>query len=238
MKYNKLLLFLFFSYILFLSNVFAQECDLTLKSPFENIDAIKEKNIPSQLNLTTVTHFPKSLDKSGLPLIKIDSRLRLVVENFIDSKKAMIGDYFKAHVLEDLYMPVNPPELIVPKGAWVRGRISHLKRPNVFIMSGKIGLHLDELITPMGEIMLINAEIDIQSGFPNEHGLLEPLVIKGPAQKSDKNLTSDTISTNSLNIVSKLISGNLAALTLDSEHIALNKGQEIQIVLKKEVKLN
>ena len=253
MRYVKTLLFVFFLSIFLLNNVYAQEGDLTLKSPFEDEEKTKEKNIPLQLNLSKIPHFPQNLNKptSGnrisinSSLIPVDLRLKLVVDSFIDTKKSMNGDYFKAHVADDFYIPTDPPQLIVPKGSWVRGRISNLKKPNIFIKSGKIELHLDGLTTPVGEVALLDAQIDVQRGFlspdSNEEGLLNLIATsvhgKKSAQKFEEDVSPLTIDSFDSKAISSLVSGFLTALSSDFDNIVLNRGQELQIVIKRDIKL-
>ena len=139
-KTKKKILSLFF--LIVFSNcyvAFAQQNNLTLRAP--SFSGEDEENIPSRVDIKAIPSFPEIIKNKSL--IPIDSRLRLSVDNFIDAKTSMIGDYFKAHVLEDLFISSEIPQLVVPKGSWVRGRVSFIKKPNIFSKSGKIVLHLN-----------------------------------------------------------------------------------------------
>ena len=221
---------------------YSKEDSLSLKVPIQEDEP--EENIPSQIDLSTVPYFPKpSSTGSGkristnTPIISLNMPLKLIVDNFIDTKTAKVGDYFRAHVLADFYIPVDPPQLIVPKGSWVRGRISFLKRPNFFIKSAKIGLHLDELVTPLSETLVLNTELDIQKGIISENGLLKPQEIKiENSQILPDSTISIPLSNLGVSLIDTLLVGKLYALLSQPDIVTINKGQELQIVLQRSVR--
>ena len=207
---------------------------LSLKAPIQENDL--QENLPSQIDLSIIPNFPRfGISNTTIPL---NTSLKLVVDNYIDVKTAMIGDYFKAHILEDFYIQTDPPQLILPKGSWVRGRISFLKRPNFFIKTGRIGLHLDQLVTPFGGALVLDAELDVQKGILTENGLLRPSVIK-PADTQILSSSTLTIPISNVgaSLIDKLLAGKLYALFFQNDTTVLNKGQELQIVLQKNVQL-
>ncbi len=222
MKYSKIL----FLFLLFSFNVssYSKEDELKLKAPIQESE--QQENIPSQIDLSTIPSFPK-LGVTNTN-ISLNSSLKLSVDNFIDTKTSMIGDYFKAHVLEDFYIPTNPPKLIIPKGSWVRGRISFLKRPNFFIKSAKITFHIDELVTPLGETLVLDAELDI----------LKPSAVKptDPQILFDNNVPVP-VSNLETSLIGNLLTGKLYALFPQAEIVTINKGQELQIVLQRNIQL-
>ncbi len=219
------------------------EEELKLKAPIQENEP--QENLPSQIDLSTIPNFPRfgvSTDGKRISgndtTISLNTSLKLSVDNFIDAKTAKIGDYFKAHVLEDFYIQTNPPQLILPKGSWVRGRISFLKRPNFFIKTGKIGLHLDELVTPLGEALVLDTELDVQKGIVTENGLLKPQTTK-PSDPQLLPVSTLTIPVSSLGVllIDKLLSGKQFALFSQADTTTLSKGQELQIVLQRNVLL-
>ena len=235
-----------------LSSSSAQEADLTLRSPvkLEELNN-SDENIPSPIEVKTLPDFPIKINKN-IP-VQLNTRLRLIVDSYIDSKKAKTGDYFKAHVLDDFYLPsplplpLEPPQLIVPKGSWVRGRISYLKRPIIFSKTGKMKIHLDHLTTPSGEITPLNAELNVIQGVENEdengQGFLMPLHYdqsKTPlSEQEQSSLGGVDLSGGNGNllrsIVQYLLNGSLIALVPLEDNINFIKGQELQVVLKKEI---
>lgn len=258
MKSNK---FLFtttlFALLFAVSNIrevlFAQVGEFPLQVPprFETTNK-QEDNIPSQIEVEKISNFPQIIKKTSGQRISatqaafnLNSRLRISVDSSLYAKTAMIGDYFKAHTIEDFYIPTESPQLLIPKGSWVRGRISSLKKPNILIMSGKIGIHLDQIATPLGDVTPLSAEIDIQQGLLNNEGILDPLInpsnkTQGANQPVYINLPAKTISAKNLgfSLVNKLVSGSLLALFSEGDNISLHKGQELQIVLKNDINLD
>ena len=236
---------LFLLLLLFVFSVpsYSKEDELKLKAPIQENE--QQENLPSHIDLSTIPNFPKfgastegrriAVNDTAVPL---NTSLKLVVDNYIDAKTAMIGDYFKAHVLEDFYISTDIPQLILPKGSWVRGRISFLKRPNFFIKTGKIGLHLDQLVTPLGETLVLDAELDVQKGILGESGLLKPSVIKQTDAKVWPDSTLNvSISNLGPSLIGSLLTGKLYALFSQNDTNTLNKGQELQIVLQRNVQL-
>ncbi len=232
-------------FLLFLFSIpsYARGNELKLKAPIQENE--QDENRPSQIDLSAIPNFPRfGASSNGRRIstnnnvIALTTPLKLSVDSFIDAKTAMIGDYFKAHVLEDYYISTDTPQLILPKGSWVRGRISSLKRPNFFTKTAKIGLHLDELVTPLGETLILDAELDVQKGLLDEKGFLRPTVIKQPSQQILPDSTVPVpISSLGLSLIDSLLTGKLYALFSQGDTTTLNKGQELQIVLQRNVQL-
>ncbi|OGI19188.1 MAG: hypothetical protein A3B68_05715 [Candidatus Melainabacteria bacterium RIFCSPHIGHO2_02_FULL_34_12] len=252
MKFSKLILNFILLFSLLLPLSYAQESNLNLRAP----ELIKESNesIPSKIEIKKLPVFPNTQIKKSTAkkisavaaLIPIDTRFRMVVDSPLDAKKSMLGDYFKAHVAEDFYLPTNPPQLIVPKGSWVRGKVSFLKRPSIFSMAGKIGLHLYQLTSPLGELTPLDAELNIQQGIVNKEGLLDPMTNFGTkALEPTQNLLESEnpaariviIATLGTPAIGTLIGGSLIALFSQGDNITIPKGQELQIVLRKDIQL-
>ncbi len=255
MKFSNLILIvavLFNSFSLCV--LYAQEPAVTLRAPSDFKEEESQDSIPTLFEVKKLPYFPSiehnvkttphkaSLKSTSIP---VNTRLRLVVDNYIDAAVSMLGDYFKAHVLEDFYIPTDPPQLVIPKGAWVRGRLSFLKKPSIFSMAGKIGLHLDQLVSPFGEVTLLDAELDIQQGIVNDQGLLDPMTNFGTkALEPTQNLLDTTqgklvsVVTLGTPVVGTLVTGSLIALFSQGDNVSLSRGQELQVVLKKDIQLN
>jgi len=223
-------------FVLFALNTFAQDCKFPIKEPPEAKDI--EQNIPTQINIKHYPNFPKIDVNKISPETAIDSRLRISLDTPINTKVSKVGDYFKAHVLEDFYVPFETPILIVPKGSWVRGRISFIKRPTLFIMSATVNLKIYQLVTPYGEVSTLNTEVGLQKGFLNSDGVVVPF------DQNEKNILpqplDETVTVNKIDskLISSLISGTLRALTVQNEDYIYNTGQELQILLKKKLKVS
>lgn len=254
MKFNKtFLIFVFFFVLVTIHplSIFSQESDLSLRPPF-NLNGSKEVegSIPSDIEFDNIPNFPKKTSSQkrisvNPKIIPVDSRLRLSVDSFINPKTSMAGDYFKAHVLEDFYLCTELPQLVIPRGSWIRGRVSFVKKPSIFAKSGKLKLRLDKLITPLGEIYLIDSELLIQQGVVNDKGLLDPIL--GTAVEKNNKQVLNSLSdinqykqaTTSLtsDIVRYLLNGSLITLIASNDSSTLSRGQEVQLVLKKDIQL-
>ncbi len=245
-----LIVLVFLSQILIPCCNAVQEIDLNLRAP--KIEEESDENIPATTDVKKIPDFPNLFKSKGTTnrisisatTIPINTRLRLIVDNFVDAKESMLGDYFRAHILEDFYIPSEPPQLIIPKGSWVRGRVSFLKKPGLFSMAGKIGLHLDQIATPLGDITPLDAELDLQQGIVNQQGFLDPMTNFGtkaiePTQMLLESQVGKVITAVTLGspLIGTLIGGSLVALFSHGDNISLYKGQELQILLKKELQL-
>ncbi|GEM_PF-2014246 len=226
----------------------AEDSGLPLRAP--QIEQESDESIPTTIDVKKLPNFPNLLKgttkriSATATTIPVNTRLRLIVDNFIDAKESMLGDYFKAHILEDFYIPTDPPQLIISKGSWVRGTISFLKKPGIFSMAGKIGLHLDQLTSPLGEVTPLDAELDLQQGIVNKQGLLDPMTNFGtkalePTQMLLESQAGKVITVATLGspVIGTLIGGSLIALFSRGDNVALYKGQELQVVLKTDIQL-
>ncbi len=233
-----LIMFLLFSFI----PSYSKEDGLALKSPIQ--DEQLDENIPSQIDLNIVPNFPKfAFSTEGRrisannTIIPLNTSLKLVVDSFIDAKTAKIGDYFKGHIIEDFYISTEVPQLILPKNSWVRGRVISLKRPNFFNKTAKIGIQLDQIVTPLGDNLVLDVELDIQRGVIAANGLLKPQAKQeNPQILPDSTLVIPVIDLGP-SLIGRLLAGKLFALSSQVDTVTLNKGQELQIILQKNIQL-
>ena len=216
------LFFLLFSVLCLLSS--------GLKAPLEK--DIAEENLPSLVNIKEIPFFPinSNIDQTFVPL---NLRMKLAFDDFVDIRKTSRGDVFKAHVLADFYLTPDATELLIPKGSWFRGKINFVKKPNIFNRSSAIGARLDTLVTPYGSLIPIDLYLNIQNGILNADNEFEP---------SDKALESayNQIENLKLNIkspvfLSRFLSGTVIGLVLENNNHTFYRGQEIQLVLKKNI---
>lgn len=221
---------------------YSKEDNLALKSPIQ--DEQLDENIPSQIDLNIIPNFPKfafSTDgrriSANNTIIPLNTSLKLVVDSFIDAKTAKIGDYFKGHIAEDFYISTEIPQLILPKNSWVRGRVISLKRPNFFNKTAKIGIQLDQIVTPLGDNLVLDVELDVQRGVIAANGLLMPQTKQeNPQVLPDSTIVVPVIDLGP-SLIGKLLAGRLFALSSQVDTVTLNKGQELQIVLQKNIQL-
>ena len=183
--------------------------------------------------------------KSTTAQIPVTARLRITVEESISAKTAKLGDNFKARVLEDFYMNDKDfNKLIVPKQSWIRGKVSYIKRPRFLSRAGKLEINLDTLITPQGEYVPLDAKLSFVEGVVNKQGLLDPQTdfSDKAVEPTEKLLSSDTgkavsIATLGLPVAGTLIGGSLVALFSKGDSATVAKGQELQIMVTKNIDL-
>lgn len=200
-------------------NVYAQVNDTEIQPPLE-LKTIQE-NIPSKIN---ISEFQKSMMITLPDSVLIDKKLRIKTETLVNPKQSMSGDFFKAQIVEDLFLPTEYPFLIIPQGSWVTGRLSYVKKPTLFSMSAKVTVGLDQLTTPLGDIIPLLANLELQEEY-KESSMppSNPLEILVPSSFLDKEITSG------------LIHGSLIGLCLPSQGLIIYTGQELQIVLHKPI---
>lgn len=207
-----------------------------------------EENIPTKIDLSKVPSFVNPFKKASVLYridsstnsftVNLDSRLRIELDTNINPKEVAIGDYIKAHVLEDFYLPTNPEWLIIPKGSWIRGSISYVKKPSLFSRSSKIKVRMDQLTTPTGEIVPLSAEFNIKQGIVGADGYLVPVEVEEESYKDKASVdTPVTVSIDEVDskVINKFLDGYLNVLYFPSSGDVLYDGKELQVVLKKDL---
>ena len=248
MKFNKNFLFInIFISFLFNANIVSSQIDETkIREP--NIREEAEQDIPAQINPTSIPDFPLFADQvkkdsfqNGIIDISLNSKLKITIDDALDIKKAMLGDYFKAHVAEDFYLSTEPPHLIVPKGSWVRGNISYIKKPGIFSKNAKIKVKLNKIISPNGEVGEVVGELVFYSGQENDKEILNILMQASKSKLPQLDWgVDDEVKINAsqvrFSLIKSLLDRPLIALyqNLNDNHI-LNKRQELQVLLKKRI---
>ncbi len=216
--------------------------------------AIEPKNVPDfaddasatqALNGTSSskTALQSSLESTTLP---VQTKLKLVVEQVIDARQSKPGDIFEGHCKEDLFVGRS---LLLPRGSLVRGRVVEVSKPRLISRAGKIGLRLEQIVTPTGEVIPLDAALEFQKGITNTKGELDPgtnfgtrvgggvktvtgMNSQGAARGA---LVAANIATLGAPAVATLIGGSAIALFRSGDDISLMPGQEIEIMLTNEL---
>lgn len=187
----------------------------------------------------TGTSLQSGLQSTTLP---VETRLKLVVEYAIDARTSQPGDIFEAHVRDDLSVGSS---LLLPRGSLVRGRVTEVSKPRLISRAGKIGLRLEQIVTPTGETVPLDAALEFQKGTTNQRGELDPgtsfstrvgddvrsvtgLNSKGTARGA---LMAANIATLGAPAVATMLGSSAVALFRSGDNIALTPGQEIEILL-------
>jgi len=176
--------------------------------------------------------------------IPVQARLRIIVETPLTAKKSNLGDDFQARVLEDFYLTGDYKKLIVPKSSWIRGKVSDIKRPRFLSKSGILEISLDSLVTPQGDYVPLDARLTFVEGIVNKEGLLDPQTgFSDKAIEPTQSLLSTktgkvvSVATLGLPVAGSLLGGSVIALFSKGDSASIDKGQELQIMITRNVDL-
>jgi hypothetical protein len=180
--------------------------------------------------------------------IPVQTRFKLVVEYPVDAKTSVPGDIFEAHVKDDLFLGRN---LILPRGSLVRGRVAEITKPRLISRAAKIGLKLDQIVTPTGDVIPLDAALEFQKGITNKSGQLDPgtnlgtrveknvravtgLDEKGAAKGA---LIAANVATLGAPAIATAIGSGAIALFQAGDNVSLQPGQELEILLTNDLGL-
>jgi hypothetical protein len=191
-----------------------------------------------------------SSDSDGTPLkvgaasttLPVTTRLTLVLESPVDAKVSIPGDLFEAHVRDDLFLGST---LLLPKGSLVRGRVYEVTKPKWISRAAKIGLKLEQIDTPSGEVIPLDAALEFHKGQTNAKGQLDPgtnfgtrvggnvkAVTGGTSKGAAKGaLIAANVATLGAPAVATVIGGSAIALFKTGDNVQLAPGQEIEVLL-------
>jgi hypothetical protein len=174
--------------------------------------------------------------------LPVTTRLTLVLESPVDAKVSQPGDLFEAHVRDDLFLGSS---LLLPKGSLVRGRVYEVTKPKWISRAAKIGLKLEQIDTPAGEVIPLDAALEFHKGQTNAKGQLDPgtnfgtrvggnvkAVTGGTSKGATKGaLIAANVATLGAPAVATVIGGSAVALFKTGDNVQLAPGQEIEVLL-------
>jgi hypothetical protein len=183
--------------------------------------------------------------KSSVGQVPVKTRLRIKVDTAISAETAEVGDEFRAKVLNDFYLSGDFRKLIIPKDSWIRGRVSSVKKPRLLSRSGKLGIKLDTLVTPLGDYVPLDADLSFMAGIVNQEGLLDPQTDFNDKaiEPTQALLGTDTgkivsVATLGVPVVGTLLGGTVVALFSHGDDASVSKGQELQIIITRNTDLS
>jgi type IV secretion system protein VirB10 len=123
------------------------------------------------------TSAARSSDKVIVP---VGTHLPLVLQNTISTKTAAAGDpvYF-----ETIYPVVVKGRILIPVGSYVRGTVTHAKRPGRIKGRGELHVRFDELTLPNGYTVNLSASLANAGANQGEEVDREEGRIKGDSSK-------------------------------------------------------
>lgn len=174
--------------------------------------------------------------------LPVETRLRLVLETAVDAKASQPGDLFEAHVKDDLYVGMT---LLLPRGSFVRGRVAQVVKPRLLSRAAKIGLKLEQIVTPSGEVIPLDASVEFKKGLSNKKGELDPGTSFGtrvegnvkavagvnPDGSTKGALVAANIATLGAPVIATAIGSSAIALFSQGDNVSLGPGQEIEVLL-------
>jgi hypothetical protein len=180
--------------------------------------------------------------------IPVETRLRLVLESAVDAKSSQPGNIFEAHVKNDLFLGNS---LLLAKGSLVRGRVCEVTKPRLLSRAGKIGLKLEQIVTPVGEVIPLDAGLEFHKGVTNAKGQLDPGTSLGSRVHDDVRsatgmnskgatrniLVTANVATLGAPAVAAALGGGAIALFRSGDNVNLMPGQELEVLLTNDLGL-
>jgi len=174
--------------------------------------------------------------------VPVSTRFKLVLESAVDARTSSPGDIFEAHVKDDMYLGTT---LLLPRGTLVRGRVANVVKPRLLSRAAKIGLRLEQMVTPAGDVTPLDAMLEFKKGMTNKKGELDPGTSFGT--KVEKNVRSVTglnengknnnallaanIATLGAPAVATALGSSAIALFSQGDNVSLAPGQELELQL-------
>ncbi len=174
--------------------------------------------------------------------LPVQTRLKLVLETFVDAKASNPGDLFEAHVKDDLFYGTS---LLLAKGTLVRGRVFEVTKPRLLSRAAKIGLRLEQIVTPAGEVIPLDAALEFQKGLTNQKGQLDPgtnfgtrveggvRAVTGMSSTGTARgaLIAANVATLGAPAIATAIGGSAIAIFRSGDNVSLAPGQELEVQL-------
>ena len=208
-------------------------------------DFASHKDQPAAAGNAQGTALRAGVQSATLPT---QTHMKLIVEYPVSATTSQPGDIFEGHVKEDLFFGRT---LVLPRGSLVRGRVAEVNKPRLLSRAGKIGLKLDQIVTPTGEVIPLDATLEFQKGTTNKVGQLDPGTNFGTRVESSIRtvagmdqtgaargaIVAANVATLGAPIVATAIGSSAIALFRSGDNISLGPGQELEILLTNELGL-
>ena len=202
-------------------------------------------DVDNSSDTSTGTALKADLASTTIP---VETRLKLVLETAVDAKASQPGDLFEAHVKDDLYIGMT---LLLPRGSFVRGRVAQVVKPRMLSRAAKIGLRLEQIVTPSGEVIPLDATLEFKKGLSNKKGQLDPGTNFGTRVEGNVKsvaginkdgstkgaLVAANIATLGAPVIATAIGSSAIALFSQGDNVSLGPGQEIEVLLTNDLGL-
>jgi hypothetical protein len=196
-------------------------------------------------SFSSSTPLQSGVQSTTLP---IETHLRLILETPVDAKSSVPGEIFEAHVRDDLYVGQS---LLLPRGSLVRGRIFTIQKPRIVSRAAKVSLRLEQIVTPTGEVIPLDAALTFNKGKTNAKGELDPgtnfgsrvtgnvKAATGPNSKGGTRgaIVAANVATLGAPAVAAMIGGSAVALFKSGDNVDLKPGDEVEVCLTNDLGL-
>jgi hypothetical protein len=203
---------------------------------------VEPSNVP---DFSSSTPLQAGVQSSSLP---VQTHLKLVLETPVDAKTSTPGEIFEAHVRDDLYVGQS---LLLPRGSLIRGRVFSIQKPRIISRAAKVSLKLEQIVTPTGEVIPLDAALTFNKGKTNPKGELDPGTNFGSRVSGDVKsvtgvnskgtargaLVAANVVTLGAPAVATLIGGSAVALFRSGDNVDLKPGDEIEVCLTNDLGL-
>jgi hypothetical protein len=141
----------------------------------------------------------------------------------------------------------------MPRGSLVRGRAVEITKPRLLSRAAKIGLRLEQIVTPVGDVIPLDAALEFQKGLTNKSGQLDPGTNLGTRVESSVRTVTGLSDKQSGGTKTALLAANVAtlgapaiataigsgaiALFRSGDNVSLQPGQELEILLTNDLGL-
>jgi len=180
--------------------------------------------------------------------LPVETKLKLVLETPVDAKTSTPGNIFEAHVKDDLFIGST---LLLPRGSLVRGRVFEVTKPRLLSRAAKIGLKLEQIVTPTGEVIPLDAALEFQKGLTNQKGQFDPGTNFGTRVEGNiKSVTgmnstgtargaliAANVATLGAPAIATAIGGSAIAIFRSGDNVSLGVGQELEVLLTNDLGL-
>lgn len=208
-------------------------------APSRSYNVSSGSRISAPNNSGSGTALKADASSASLP---VQTRLKLILETSVDAKASNPGDLFEAHVKDDLFYGTS---LLLAKGSLVRGRVFEVTKPRLLSRAAKIGLRLEQIVTPAGEVIPLDAALEFQKGLTNQKGQLDPGTNFGTRVEGNVRAVTGLSSTGTARgaliaanvatlgapAIATAIGGSAIAIFRSGDNVSLGPGQELEVQL-------
>jgi len=154
---------------------------LSLLALLSSLIAWAQEPLPAEKPAEPPATTPENAEPERL-VLPVGTRLALILANTVNTKNSAVGDqvYF-----ETIFPVVLNNRIVIPVGSYVRGQVTHVKRPGRIKGRGELHVRFDEIILPNGYTTPISASLASTGAREGEEVDREEGTIKADTTKGE-----------------------------------------------------